>query len=368
MSLKEKAYAVYWAAAGVAKPRTTAAFLRDRRRFEADWAAERAAAEHHTGDETSHSPDLSGAAPVLAGLGTAKSLSILPLIEFYPSRPELAGEPGVSYLVTVDGLRILFDVGRNEREDHPSPLLRNMGALGVSPADVDAVFVSHCHLDHVGGIAEMRRRTFSLSRGPVDLTGKTAYLPTRMTHESATVDVVTGPLKLAEGVASTGPITRALWLMGPVAEQALLVDVEGKGVVMIVGCGHPLVERLAARAQAVTGRPLYGVVGGLHFPVTGSRVGKGGQNILGNGKLPWQRIRRREARATARFLAGLDLGLVGLSGHDICDWSLREFAAILGDRCRTLRVGEEIRVGAPGQAAAAGVALPADATASGPAA
>lgn len=325
MSLKEKGWAVYWAVAGVTRPKATAAFLRERRRFEEQWRESRPSA--------------------LEGLGRARTLSILPLIEFYPSRPGLTGEPGVSYLVTVDGKRFLFDVGRNVAEEHPSPLLRNMETLGTSPADVDAIFISHCHLDHVGGIDEMRRRTFSLSRGPVDLTGKTALLPTKMTHPSATVEIVTGPCKLASGVASTGPITRAIWLMGAIAEQALLVDVEDKGVVMIVGCGHPLLSKLIERARAVTGgRPLYGVVGGLHFPVTGSRVGKGGQNILGNGKLPWQRIRRREAREAAMLLADLDVKLIALSGHDICDWSLDTFGKTLGDRCRTLRVGEEIVV------------------------
>ncbi len=132
--------------------------------------------------------------------------------------------------------------------------------------------------------------------------------------------------------------------MGPIAEQSLLVNVEGRGLVMIVGCGHPQLARLIERAQAVTGVPLWGIVGGLHFPVTGSRVGKGGQNILGNGKLPWQRITRDEAREAAARLAELDLGLVALSGHDICDWSLALFADALGDRCRTVRVGEEIVV------------------------
>ncbi len=329
MSLKETGYAIYWGAAGLTKAGATQSFLRDRRRFEQEW------------QEPQPAP--------LQDLGSAKSLSILPLVEFYSVRPDLEGEPGVSYLVTVDGMKILFDVGRNVGEQHPSPLLRNMEALGLSPADIDAIVISHCHLDHVGGIAEMHDRTFSLSARDVDLTGKTAYLPTAMTHPSATVEVVTGPRKLAPGVASTGPITRALWLMGPVAEQALLVDVQGKGVVMIVGCGHPQLERLVARAQAVTGagsepRPLYGVVGGLHFPVTGSRVGKGGQNILGNGKLPWQRISRSETREAAELLAILDVKLVALSGHDSCDWSLETFAKTLGDRYRTLRVGEEIVV------------------------
>ncbi len=274
MSLKEKAYAVYWAAAGVTKPRVTAEYIRDRRRYDGEWAAEQKAAASGT------------AQPALAGLGTAKSLSILPLVEFYTGGPGLAGEPGVSYLVTVDGYKILFDVGRNEKEEHPSPLLRNMEALGLSPADVDAVFISHCHLDHVGGIAEMKRRTFSLSRGPVDLAGKTAYVPTRMTHPTATVEVVTGPLKLAEGVASTGPMTRALWMMGPIAEQALLVNVEGKGLVMIVGCGHPLVSRLVTRAEAATGIPL--LCGGRRPPFSGDRVpgGQGRPEHLGERQIP----------------------------------------------------------------------------------
>jgi 7,8-dihydropterin-6-yl-methyl-4-(beta-D-ribofuranosyl)aminobenzene 5'-phosphate synthase len=329
-STKERGYSVYWAASGVVRPFKTAAFLRDRRQADHEW-------------ERSHPKQLEG-------LGAVSHLSILPLVEYYSSDERLATEAGVSYLVTVDDNKILFDVGRNVRQEHPSPLLRNVEALGVSVADLDAVFISHNHLDHVGGVDQMHRGTFSLSAGSsdsadlVDLSGVPAYVPVPMTHPTAKVEVVTEPRKLAEGVASTGPITRAIWLMGPIAEQALLVNVEGKGPVMIVGCGHPQLPRLIEQAQAVTGVPLYGTVGGLHFPVTGSRVGKGGQNILGNGKLPWQRITRGEAKEAAALLAGLNLGLVALSGHDICDWSLGVFADVLGDRCRTVKVGEEILV------------------------
>ena len=49
---------------------------------------------------------------------------------------------------------------------------------------------------------------------------------------------------------------------------------------------------------------------------------------------------KRAARRTSS--PRLDLGLVALSGHDICDWSLASFHKTLGERCRTLRVGEEI--------------------------
>jgi 7,8-dihydropterin-6-yl-methyl-4-(beta-D-ribofuranosyl)aminobenzene 5'-phosphate synthase len=322
--MNDKGWAVYWACAGITKPRATKAFLRERHEADREWA------------DTQVEP--------LVDLGAVSHLSILPLVEFYAAREGLATEPGVSYLVKAGDKTILFDVGRNVRREHPSPLLRNMGALGVSPADLDAVFISHLHLDHVGGVEQMDRAYFSLSAEPVDLSGIPAYVPTSMTHPTAQVQVVTAPRRLAAGIASTGPIKRAIWLMGTIAEHALLVNVEGKGVVMIVGCGHPTVSRLVARAQAVTGLPLYGVVGGLHFPVTGSRVGKGGQNIIGNGKLPWQRITRDETREAAALLAGLDLGVVGVSGHDICDWSLDLFNRTLGERCRTVRVGDEITV------------------------
>ena len=275
-------------------------FLRDKRTVDEDYSAARSAR--------------------LEGLGTVAHLSILPLIDFYPEHPGLIGEPGVSYLVTVDGKKYLFDVGRNVREEHPSPLLRNMERLGVRPDDLSGVFISHAHLDHVGGMAQLRQKTFALLTEPVDLHGIPAFVPEPMTHPTAAVEIVTGPRELAEGMASTGPLARAIWLMGTCHEHALLVNVRDKGVVMIVGCGHPSLERLLGRAQAVVDSPLYGAVGGLHFPGTASRAGKGAQIILGNGKLPWRRITRRETMEAASRLAALHPGLVALSAHDSCDW------------------------------------------------
>ncbi len=325
MSFEDKRYAVYWALSGIVRLRATAAFLRARKDIEQSqkgWQAE-----------------------LLEDLGSISRLSILPLIDFYSADDRLVGESGVSYLVTVDGRTILFDVGCNELDEEPSPLRGNMETLGLSAGDLDVIFISHCHLDHVGGSRWAAKKTFSLSKEQVDLGGITAYVPTMMAHDTAQVEVITGPRRLGEGLATTGPLDRAIWLLGPVAEQSLLVNVKDKGLVMIVGCGHPQLERLVERAQAVTGTPLYGIVGGLHFPVTGSRVGKGRQNIIGNGKLPWQRITRQETRRAVAALDGLGLQLVALSAHDSCDWTLEVFREAFGDRFRAVKVGEEIVIG-----------------------
>lgn len=324
MSLTEKKYALYWAASGMAKPNTVLQFWRDKRQADRHWAAARPTK--------------------LDDLGSVTRLSILPLVEYYSAVEGLATEPGVSYLVTFDDEKMLFDVGWNMRNEHPSPLLRNMKLLGLSPGDLDEVFISHPHHDHVGGRVAAASKTFSLSAQPVSLEGVRAFVPVPMTHPTARVTVIDAPRRLAPGVASGGPLMRAIWLAGPILEQTLLVNVAGKGVVMIVGCGHPSLPRMIERAKRVTGLPLYGIVGGLHFPVTGSRVGKGSQNILGNGKLPWQRITKDEVREAAALLAGLDLGLVALSAHDSCDWSLGVLQEALGSRYRTLRAGEELVV------------------------
>jgi len=324
LSLQDKRYAIYWALMGITRPSRTREFLRARKNID---RAHGQASVDPVGD-----------------LGSVSRLMVLPLVDFYPGTDSLAGESGVSYLVTAGDRKILFDVGCNELNEEPSPLRRNMETLGISIENIDAVFISHCHLDHVGGRRNQVHKTFSISRESVDLGGIPAFVPTPMTHPSAQTEFVAGPRKLGEGLASTGPLDRAIWFMGPVAEQALVVNVKDKGPVMIVGCGHPQLPRLVERAEVVAGAPLYGIIGGLHFPVTGSRVGKGRQNIIGNGKLPWQRITRGEAREAAGMLARLDLRLVALSAHDSCDWTLGIFEDALGDRYRTIKVGEEIVV------------------------
>ena len=151
----------------------SAQYVIGRRRAERAWAA--------------------GDRPRLAGVGTVKRLTILPLIDWYTAGDDLAGEPGVSYLVRADDTTILFDVGFNVHGEHPSPLLRNMEALGVDIADIDAVVLSHPHVDHLGGWTNQVRSTFSLSARPVDLGGIPAFAPSPLSHPTTEVIVAEEP-------------------------------------------------------------------------------------------------------------------------------------------------------------------------------
>jgi len=258
------------------------------------------------------------------------------------------GEPGVSYLVRADDTTILFDVGFNQQGEHPSPLLRNMEALGVGVAEIDMLVISHAHSDHLGGISHQMRRTFALSGQPVDLKGIPAYVPEPLSNPTAQVIVVDGPRVIAPGVASMGPIPRQLFFFGWTPEQSLAVNVEGKGIVLIVGCGHPTLQRIVDRAETLFDEPLYGLVGGLHYPVTASReaiFGLPAQQFLGTGKWPWDPVNRQDVETAIAYLKRRNPQLVALSAHDSCDWSIEAFRGAFGAAYQDLLVGKEIVVG-----------------------
>jgi 7,8-dihydropterin-6-yl-methyl-4-(beta-D-ribofuranosyl)aminobenzene 5'-phosphate synthase len=283
----------------------------------------------------------------LKDVGTVKHLTILPLIDWYTTNDELAGEPGVSYLVRADDTTILFDVGYNTRGEHPSPLLRNMAALGIEVTDVDMVVISHAHEDHVGGMSHMMRHTFALSGQPVDLKGMPAYVPVPLSNPTAQVTVVDGPRVIAPGIASLGPIPRQLFFLGWTPEQSLAVNVEGKGIVLVIGCGHSTLQRIVDRAEMLFDEPIYGLIGGLHYPVTGARtvvLGIPVQKIAGTGKLPWRPITRDEVQQAIAYLQRRHPQLVALSPHDSCDWSIEAFRRAFGGAYQEVKVGEEITV------------------------
>lgn len=78
---------------------------------------------------------------------------------------------GSKYLVTVGGRRVLLDCGLFQ--GLKALRLRNWQAPPFDPATIDAVVLSHAHLDHSGYLPLLVRRGF---RGPIHCTAGTADL------------------------------------------------------------------------------------------------------------------------------------------------------------------------------------------------
>ena len=285
----------------------------------------------------------------LTSPGVVKTLNILPLIDYYAERPDLKTEAGVSYLIRANETTILLDVGFNAKKEHPSPLLQNMETLGVSPSEIDMIFISHAHLDHLGGMADQKAKTFSLSKGLVELSGIPVYAPVPIVashwNPGPKTHVITEPVLIKNGIASIGIIHRYLFLMGPTLENALAVNVEDKGIVLIIGCGHQTIERIIERTLALFDAPIYAIIGGLHFPVGGGRIMLGPINIqrlVGSDNPPWRSIREIDVQNAIAAIKKVSLKIVALSSHDSSDWSIDQFRQAFGDAYVDIRVGKEI--------------------------
>jgi len=204
----------------------------------------------------------------LTNFGSIKTLAILPLIDWKVAHDGLAGESGVAYLVKTDHATVLFDVGLNAQAEDPSPLLRNMRQLAVDLRQIDAIVISHPHGDHTGGGKWARKGSFSLTDNQIDLGDIRAYTPVAMQYPGIEVKWTEDPTVIAPGVATIGVIANHYFFMGEIPEQALAVNLEGKGIVVVVGCGHQTLKKIVDRAEALFDAPLIGVLGGLHYPVT----------------------------------------------------------------------------------------------------
>lgn len=213
---------------------------------------------------------------------------------------QLCGEHGFSALVTFskDGRerRVLFDTGVS-----PNGLVHNMRFLEIPPDTIETIVLSHGHFDHTTGLDGFVRAVGNAnipvvihpdfwSRRRLVLPGRQPWeLPStsRRALEDAGFQIVEErqPSFLFEGsLLVTGevdrttrfergfPLQEALrdgrWEPDPLVldDQALLLHVRGKGLVVLTGCGHSGIVNTLHYAQRLTGvEPLYAAIGGFHL-------------------------------------------------------------------------------------------------------
>ena len=285
------------------------------------------------------------------GLGATRTLRILPLMEYSAASPDLMTEVGVSYLVETDNHRILYDVGHNPDRRDPSPLEHNLKILGIDLASIDLVFISHNHMDHVGGLHWQRLKSFSIGKEqrPFPNPRTQMVAPELMTYPGLSGVYADRPMVLGDGLGTTGlgttgAIGRQL-AIGWIEEHSLVVNVEGLGGVLIVGCGHQPVPRLVERYDAAYSEPLYGIIGGVHFPIPEGRIWLGpldAQRVLASGDGLFDPLTMAEVDSELAMLKRRNLGIIAVSGHDSSDEVIARVRELFGEAHRYLRVGEEI--------------------------
>ena len=150
----------------------------------------------------------------------------------------LQADWGFSCLVQAYGRKILFDTGA--RGDI---LLENMKKLHIDPGEIDEVFISHGHWDHIGGLADFLRINPVRVIVPASLAGL----------EGMSVVRVNEPLQIHDNIFSTGELVNH--------EQSLVIKSE-EDLVVIAGCSHPGVKQILLSASQF-GR-VGTLIGGLH--------------------------------------------------------------------------------------------------------
>ena len=94
---------------------------------------------------------------------------------------------GSQYLLTTARARILIDCGMFQGS--PNESIRNRIPLAYDPAELDAILLTHAHLDHCGLIPHVVKEGFSgpiwATRGTVELAGLVLLAAGKLQQEVA---------------------------------------------------------------------------------------------------------------------------------------------------------------------------------------
>jgi 7,8-dihydropterin-6-yl-methyl-4-(beta-D-ribofuranosyl)aminobenzene 5'-phosphate synthase len=193
---------------------------------------------------------------------------------------------GFAALIEYDGKRVLFDTGNNA-----DIFAHNIKAKGVDLTRLDFAVMSHRHGDHMGGLNHLLavnpevpiyvpKENFGVYGAalPSGFYRKNASLPAEMRyydgHPPETLTFGTpwpqGRFHRLATTTEVAPGFHLIMLKGSwgvdldVMEISLAIDTPA-GIVLVVGCSHPTIERIVEAAKAAVGKPIHLVIGGTHL-------------------------------------------------------------------------------------------------------
>jgi len=233
---------------------------------------------------------LAGVAVVVAPTGMAAaeaSSQITILYDAFGSDAAMKKDWGFSALVEISGKRILFDTGND-----PDIFAANVKAKGIDLTSIDFVVLSHRHSDHMAGLNHVLSvnptvKIYAPKEGfgiygsslPSSFYRKDESLPPEMRYyggkppevmkfgtawQGANIELIDKTTEIAPGITlialvSDAPGTKEL------KELSLAVNT-ADGVVLVVGCAHPGIEKIVEAATAINPK-IRLIAGGFHLVV-----------------------------------------------------------------------------------------------------
>jgi len=213
-------------------------------------------------------------------------------------RPPIA-EHGFSMLVKTfsgeDSHTMLFDTGIS-----PEGVVTNAERMGINLAEIEAVILSHGHLDHAGGLVKVAKAIekkdlpiivhehMFKTRGTATPDGKVRKAPDFPTEDlvrpakfiktkepCALADntiLITGEIPhktdFEKGLLKQMAYVNGEWRPDPWVwdDRALVLNVKDKGLVVISGCAHAGIINTVQYAQQIAGiNHIYAIFGGFHL-------------------------------------------------------------------------------------------------------
>jgi 7,8-dihydropterin-6-yl-methyl-4-(beta-D-ribofuranosyl)aminobenzene 5'-phosphate synthase len=222
-----------------------------------------------------------------AGADTARP-RITVLFDALCSETHLIKDWGYAALIEIGGRRILFDTGNNGET-----LAHNARALGADLGRLDMVVMSHRHGDHMGGMAHLLsvnpkvtiyapKEGFGVYGG--DLPGsfyrRSEGLPAhRRYYDGKPPEVMRfgaawpgANIRLIDKTTELAPGVHAISLVSDkpgtleLRELSLALSTP-QGLVLVVGCSHPGIDRILEAAVKIDPR-IHLIAGGMHMVVS----------------------------------------------------------------------------------------------------
>jgi 7,8-dihydropterin-6-yl-methyl-4-(beta-D-ribofuranosyl)aminobenzene 5'-phosphate synthase len=224
-----------------------------------------------------------GATPAYAESSTAQ---ITVLYDAFGKTSTMTKDWGFSALIEYGGKRILFDTGNNAEI-----FAHNVEAKGIDLRQLDFAVVSHRHGDHTSGLNHLLKINPAVKiYAPQENFGVfgealpgTFYRPNESLPSDMRYFDGRPPQTLRFG--SPWPQGNFTWItktteVVPGFHLILLngtwgVDLEVKeislaidtpdGIVLVVGCSHPTIEKIVEAAKTAINKPIHLVLGGTHL-------------------------------------------------------------------------------------------------------